>query len=268
MTGRWFSMGGAARNVTMNAGGNRTHRHHRVSSATPNSRSNHSSSASRMRPLHTEHRTRGTGRGAATTMTAHATATRVAPLTHTTLVILQDHYEAVMIGEIKELHKLNSPDWSGPFQVASAWAKKYFGRRLSPETLTEARVTIEDWMTGLQIDDPHPVAPAVTAAPVTQTSSGVHPLRRVRPDSTADLPETPFLHTAVAQTHPQSGQPEAAAAAASPPAAPATHVVTAQIMPRPQDAELIATPPSSRAASQRYTSVTSTPPTPGCSFSG
>lgn len=189
---------------------------------------------------------------------------------HTALIILQDHYEAVIKRGIESLHSLNSPDWSAPFDVASAWARRDFGRRLHPETLKEAKEVVEEWMAVLLIEDPQP-APAVSVPPVvvTQTNPVVHPLRRVRPGDAAEPRATPVVHTAEAQVSPEPRRPAPAAtrtvvaralpelsqptaAEAQAPGANAVHVVEAQVLPEPRVAELVSpTPPPPVAAPQR-----------------
>ncbi|XP_062413873.1 uncharacterized protein LOC134105297 [Pungitius pungitius] len=187
---------------------------------------------------------------------------------HTTLVILQDHYEAVIKREIESLHSLNSPDWSAPFDVASAWARRDFGRRLHPETLVEAKEAVVDWMAVLLTEDPQP-APAVSAPTVTTTrsNSSLHPLRRVRPGDAAEplstttthnfeaqappepqRPTTAVTRTIRAQVLPEPAHPTAAAAAAAAPDPVSVHIVEAQILPEPRVAELVVTAPPSPVA--------------------
>ncbi|XP_031696395.1 uncharacterized protein LOC116378637 [Anarrhichthys ocellatus] len=69
---------------------------------------------------------------------------------HTTLVILRDHYEQVIRKQIGEMYKLETPEWQAPFGIASKWAKRHFGRRLTPETLTETEEIITVGLTRLQ----------------------------------------------------------------------------------------------------------------------
>lgn len=61
---------------------------------------------------------------------------------HTTLVILRDHYDRVLENELEQLYTFRTPDWRAPFEIASNWAKRHFGRRLTPATLTETEEII------------------------------------------------------------------------------------------------------------------------------
>lgn len=61
--------------------------------------------------------------------------------------------------------------------MASAWARKDFGRRLNLQTLSEAKEAIADWMAVLLVEEPQPPPPVVAApaAVVVQPDPVTHP---------------------------------------------------------------------------------------------
>lgn len=58
---------------------------------------------------------------------------------HPTAIILRDLYEDCMQNDIWILIQLSVSEWRQNFDVASAWARRHFGRRLKRETLDGTR---------------------------------------------------------------------------------------------------------------------------------
>lgn len=61
---------------------------------------------------------------------------------YTTLLILQDHYNAALEKEMDKLKILSPHDWHAPFEVAKSWAKRNLGHRLKEETLTQVEALL------------------------------------------------------------------------------------------------------------------------------
>ena len=68
----------------------------------------------------------------------------------TTMLILRDHHTLTMETEVDKLTKLSSEDWHGPFEVASAWARRNLGRRLKDETLEQVEALLIARLSDLQ----------------------------------------------------------------------------------------------------------------------
>lgn len=119
---------------------------------------------------------------------------------HTTLVILCDHYEQIIKKEIDELYNLGTPEWQAPFQIASTWAKRHFGRRLTPETLTETEEIITEQLIQLRAQSAPP-AP-LDSAPRDYTTTD--PPRQDLGLSTA---AAPTLTTALVHAPTTDGSP-------------------------------------------------------------
>lgn len=61
---------------------------------------------------------------------------------YTTLVLLKEHYTMGMKAGINTLSVFEDPEWQGPYQVASSWARRNLGRRIEEETLVQAQDVI------------------------------------------------------------------------------------------------------------------------------
>lgn len=61
---------------------------------------------------------------------------------YTTMILLRDHYTAVMEEELETLSQLSPHGWDEPFRVASSWARRNLGRRLQTETLEQTQALI------------------------------------------------------------------------------------------------------------------------------
>lgn len=66
---------------------------------------------------------------------------------HTALMILRQHYEESMNEDIHKLALFPRPDWQGPLQIATTWAKRNLGRRLKVETLQKTERFLKDNLT-------------------------------------------------------------------------------------------------------------------------
>lgn len=66
---------------------------------------------------------------------------------HTALMILRQHYEESINEDIHKLALFPRPDWQGPLQIATAWAKRNLGRRLKNETLQKTERFLKDNLT-------------------------------------------------------------------------------------------------------------------------
>lgn len=58
--------------------------------------------------------------------------------THTTLIILMDHYKDLIQDAITDLLSLPDTEWQDPFKVEANWTRRNLGRRLLPELVREA----------------------------------------------------------------------------------------------------------------------------------
>ncbi|XP_019897156.3 uncharacterized protein LOC105009030 isoform X2 [Esox lucius] len=61
---------------------------------------------------------------------------------HTTLIILRDHYQEDIDNITQVLIQLEAWDWARNLDIASKWAKNQFGRRLRTTTLKQVRETL------------------------------------------------------------------------------------------------------------------------------
>ncbi|KAK9514516.1 hypothetical protein VZT92_027979 [Zoarces viviparus] len=61
-----------------------------------------------------------------------------------TLKTLKEHYEETAQVELESLSKLRVKEWGAPFQIASNWAQRSFGKRLAKDTLESAEQVITD----------------------------------------------------------------------------------------------------------------------------
>lgn len=52
-----------------------------------------------------------------------------------------------MNNDIQDLAEFFTQEWEGPFQVASAWAKRNLGRRLDNRTLEDTKVFLKTNLT-------------------------------------------------------------------------------------------------------------------------
>lgn len=131
---------------------------------------------------------------------------------HTTLIILRNHYEQVMEKEITELYDFETLEWHAPFEIASNWAKRHFGRRLTPETLTQMKEIITEELIRLQEHSVPPTPEDLEAPPDSattdpprqeqDTNAGAQPAQitvQVHAANTVGPPQTP-AHSPVPTT--------------------------------------------------------------------
>ncbi|XP_023805351.1 ras and Rab interactor 3-like [Oryzias latipes] len=149
----------------------------------------------------------------------------------TTVLILREHYQKNIDSEMQKLTQFPSPDWRGPFEIATTWAKRNLGRRLRQDTIDRAQAVIIARTTETAPPAPLPAA-AVSSLP-TQTA-----------DQTAE--EDPHAVIELAPSSPPVNQPPStrppSPAAAQPPPSPqsSSHQITtiAQIHAAPPPAPI------------------------------
>lgn len=105
---------------------------------------------------------------------------------HTTLQILQDHYNNTMEVEIKKLTTFVSHEWRGPFLIATNWARRNLGKCLKDDTLQQAEALIVARLSDL------PSADSSSSPPLPATS--LPPLSSPPVAATTDITVQPLLH--------------------------------------------------------------------------
>ncbi len=119
---------------------------------------------------------------------------------HNAILILKQHYEENMSGEILDLAEFPTQEWEGPFQVASAWAHRNLGRRLKAETLHDAKAFLKANLTkhppSATADEQGPAA-AKTAPPAATAAAGAAAVDPAPPVTTG----RPVTVQAMVHTH-------------------------------------------------------------------
>ena len=161
--------------------------------------------------------------------------------------------------DIQELAELPSHEWKGPFEVATAWARKNFGRRLTPDTLRDAEAFLVANLTRQQ--QPTDTArgqnvPSDTEASLATTRVQVH----AAPPSGTVSPPLPLPSrapaTSVANMADQRGGDGS-------PSSPAADEVAASVpppLPLVSSPPLLALSPPSPSLSFSPPSLSSSPP--------
>ena len=91
---------------------------------------------------------------------------------YTTTIILRDHYQDSLENHVQMFSLLTGPEWAQNFEIASAWAKRHFGPRLSQGTLdaTHARLRLARDGVGPPTDPPPDGTPGRRPATATATT--------------------------------------------------------------------------------------------------
>lgn len=115
----------------------------------------------------------------------------------TTILILREHYQKNIDSEIHKLMQFPSPDWRGPFEIATTWAKRNLGRRLRQDTLDRAQAVIIARLT-----EPAPPPPA--AAPPPLSTQAADQTSGEDPHAVIELASSPPPANQPLSTRPQS----------------------------------------------------------------
>lgn len=151
---------------------------------------------------------------------------------HTTMQILTDHYESLLIQVRTDLTNETTSDMNAPFDVAAKWCRRSLGRRLQPSTIDHAHRILQDTIqdASLLLWENNPPHASPTAADIQRLLDEERALTTSRTQT--DRPTNP-LPPRPRRQHPTQQQQQDNAE----PPAPTTIVVTADVhhpsTPRP-----------------------------------